>query len=173
MPTFRRGRISIFWLATAILLFAVNGSVWRDQVSSPAGTIVHVSVKGGDLVPWLKALALLAIVISVVALFANRMVILVLSGLAGVFALAALVSTSGKLGGGPAQVGVTSHFLWLPAVGALLGILGAVALALITPLSAKGWVIARYRAGEKSQGVTPVDLWRAQDAGHDPTMTDD
>ena len=173
MPRISRGRATILWLAVAILLFTANGSAWRDLVSSPAGTIVHVTVKGSELVPWLKALALLSIVIAIVSIFANRLVILVLSGLAGVFALAALISTLGKFGAGLAQIGVAAHFFWLPAVVGLFGISGAIALALITPISAKGWAIARYRAAEKKQERTPLDMWRAQDAGVDITEEKD
>ena len=173
MPAFRRGQAMILWLAVAILLFSANGSAWRDLVSSPAGTIVHVSVKGGELVPWLKALTLLSMVIAIVSLFANRAVILAVSGLAGIFALAALSATLGKFGSGPVQVGVNSRFFWFPAAISLLGIFGALFLALATPLSARGWAIARYRTGEKKQAATSLDLWRAQDSGTDPTASDE
>ena len=157
----------IFWSAAAVLLFAVSGSTWRDLVSRPAGTTVHVLVKGSELVPWLKTLAMLTVLLALVSLFANRLVIVGLSALAGIFALIALVATFGKLGGGPSQAGVVSHFFWLPAIGAIVGILGVFALALLTWLSVSKWSTPRYRSGKSP--ATPIDLWRAQDAGTDPT----
>lgn len=173
MSTLSRGRVTILWLAVAILLFMASGSAWRDLVSSPAGTIVHVSVRGSELVPLIKALALFAILIAIVSIFANRLVISVLSAVVGIFALATLVSTLGKLGVGATQAGVSPHFYWIPAAVGLVGTMGAIALALCTPLSAKSWAVARYRASEKKEGVAPLDLWRAQDAGIDPTVSDD
>ena len=164
-----RGRATILWLGVAAMLFAASGSAWRDLVSSPAGTIVHVSVKGNDLVPSIRAMALLALLFAMVSLFANRLVILVISVLAAILALIALISTLGKLGPGSAQVGVTAHFFWLPEVVGALGILGAVLLSIITPASAKGWLVARYRSAEKKQERTPLDMWRAQDIGVDLT----
>ena len=164
-----RGRATILWLGVAALLFAASGSAWRDLVSSPAGTIVHVSVKGNDLVPSIRALALLALLFAIVSLFANRLVILILAGFSTILALFALILTLGKLGSGSAQVGVTSHFFWLPEAVGVLGILGAMALSIGTPVSAKGWLVARYRSAEKKQERTPLDMWRAQDIGVDLT----
>ena len=164
-----RGRATILWLGVAAMLFAASGSAWRDLVSSPAGTIVHVSVKGNDLVPSIRALALLALLFAMVSLFANRLVILVLSGLSVILTLIALISTLGKLGSGSDQVGVTAHFFWLPEAVGVLGILGAVALSILTPVSAKGWSVARYRSAEKKQERTPIDIWQAQDIGVDLT----
>jgi len=172
MSKLRRGQVMLLWLAVSILMFTVNGSSWRDLVSSPAGTIVHVSVKGSDLVPSLKGLALLSLVIAGVSLFASRVVMLVVSAVAAILALVVLSATVGKLNGGPAQVGVAAHFYWLPAYAALLGILGVIALAVSTPLAAKNWMVARYRSAEKKPGVTQLDLWRAQDSGVDPTADD-
>ena len=164
-----RGRATILWLGVAAMLFAASGSAWRDLVSSPAGTIVHVSVKGNDLVPSIRALALLALLYAMVSLFANRLVILVLSGLSAILAVIALISTMGKLGDGANQVGVTAHFFWLPETVGVLGILGAVVLSIVTSVSAKGWAVARYRSAEKKQERTPLDMWRAQDIGVDLT----
>ena len=164
-----RGRATILWLGVAAMLFAASGSAWRDLVSSPAGTIVHVSMKGNDLVPSIRALALLALLFAVVSLFANRLVILVLSSLATLLALFALISTLGKLGSGADQVGVAAHFLWLPEVVGVLGILSALVLSILTPFSAKAWAVARYRSTEKKQEKTPLDMWQAQDIGVDLT----
>jgi hypothetical protein len=168
MPRLSRGRISILWLAACALLFSSSGSAWRDLVSSPAGTVVHVSVKGGEIVPLLKGLALMAVLIAIASLFANRLMVFALSVVTGFFALATLVSALAKMGSGPDQVGVTAHFFWLPALVGVLGSFGVVLLALITPGSAKAWPLARYREGEASAGAGS-DLWRAQDAGADPT----
>ena len=168
-----RGRATILWLGVAAMLFAASGSAWRDLVSSPAGTIVHVSVKGNDLVPSIRALALLALLFAMVSLFANRLVILILAGLAAILALISLISTLGKLGPGSAQVGVAAHFFWLPEAVGVLGILGAVLLSIVTPVSAKGWLVARYRSAEKKQERTPLDMWRAQDIGVDLTGPQD
>jgi hypothetical protein len=164
-----RGRATILWLGVAAMLFAASGSAWRDLVSSPAGTIVHVSVNGNDLVPSIRALALLALLFAMVSLFANRLVILVLSSLATILALLALILTLGKLGPGPDQVGVTAHFFWLPEVVGFLSILIALALSIVTSVSAKGWAVARYRSAEQKHEKTPLDMWRAQDIGVDLT----
>ncbi len=164
-----RGRATIFWLGVAAMLFAASGSTWRDLVSSPAGTIVHVSVAGNDLVPSIRALALLALLFAMVSLFANRLVILVLSSLAAILALIALISTLGKLGSGADQVGVAAHFFWLPEIVGVLGILSALVLSIVTSVSAKGWAVARYRSAERKQERTPLDMWRAQDIGVDLT----
>jgi hypothetical protein len=169
MPRLSRGRVTILWLAVAILLFTASGNSWRDLVSSPAGTIVHLSLSGSELVPLLKGLALMTVLIAIVSLFANRVMVLVLSGLTGIFALATLVSAFQKMGSGPNQVGVTAHFFWLPALVGVLGILSALILTFVTPVSAKAWPLARYRDGDASAGAGSLDLWRAQDAGSDPT----
>ena len=164
-----RGRATILWLVVATLLFTASGSAWRDLVSSPAGTIVHVSVKGNDLVPAIRALALLALLLAMVSLFANRLVVLILSGFSAILALFALISTLGKLGPGSHQVGVTAHFFWLPEVVGVLGLIGALVLSILTPMSAADWLVARYRSTEKKQERTPLDMWRAQDIGVDLT----
>jgi len=165
-----RGKAMIFWLANALLLFGVGTSTWRDLVSSPAGTIVHVLVKGNELVPSLRTLGMLTILLSLVSLFANRLVILLLTSLTALFAIFVSVSTFGKLGAGAAQPGVISKYFLLPEAGALVGILSVLALAVAIQMSVRSWSIARYRAGEKLREDAPIDLWRAQDAGIDPTV---
>jgi hypothetical protein len=129
---------------------------------------VHISVKGGEIVPLLKGLALMAVLIAIVSLFANHLMVFALSAVTEFFALATSVSALAKMGSGPDQVGVTARFFWLPALVGVLGIFGVILLALITPGSAKAWPLARYREREASAG-TGSDLWRAQDAGVDPT----
>jgi len=173
MMKLSRVRATILWLGIAAMLFAASGSTWRDLVSSPAGTIVHVSAKGNDLVPSIRALALLALLFAMVSLFANRLVILVLSSLAAILVLIALISTLGKLGSGAAQVGVTAHFFWIPEIVGVLGILSALVLSIVTSVSAKGWAVARYRSTERKQERTPLDMWRAQDIGVDLTEPKD
>ncbi|HUW77182.1 MAG TPA: Trp biosynthesis-associated membrane protein [Candidatus Nanopelagicaceae bacterium] len=165
-----RSRVAALWLVVALGLFAASGSLWRDLVSKPAGTIVHVSVTGGNLIPMLKALAFAALLISLVSFFASRLVVLILSVMIGIFSLVALVETISKLGPGDRQVGVSVHVFPLPAAVALLGILSALALSVSTPLSARGWAIARYRASESPKEATSLDMWRAQDSGEDPTQ---
>ncbi len=168
MPKLGRASVSILWIAVAVLLFVASGSRWRDLVSSPAGTIVHVSVQGRDLVSSLPGLALLALVIALVSIFANRIVILVLSGLIAILALSVLASTIGNLSVAN-QVGVATRVFWLPEIVALVGIVGALLASVVTPISAWHWSLARYRAAEKKQEKAPLDMWRAQDVGVDLT----
>jgi multisubunit Na+/H+ antiporter MnhG subunit len=164
-----RGRTTILWLTVAAVLFSSSTSTWRDLVSSPAGTIVHTFVKGNELVPALKGLALTSILIALISLFANRLIVLVFSSITGLFALATLVTALPKMGAGTLQVGVTARFFWLPEAVGFLGIVITMVLALITPFSAKAWTHARYQRDSKPIPGS-LDLWRAQDAGTDPTQ---
>jgi hypothetical protein len=164
-----RGRLAMLWLATAALLFGSGGSAWRDLVSSPAGTVVHLAEKGSDLVPLLKTLALIAFLLAIISLFANRLVTQIFSAVTGIFAILTLAYAFQKLGAGSNQAGVSAHMFWLPQVVGIIGIFGALLLVLITPSSAKSWAVARYRSAEANFGEKSLDVWRAQDAGGDPT----
>jgi hypothetical protein len=129
-------------------------STWRDLVSSPAGTIVHTFVKGNELVPALKGLALTSILIALISLFANRLIVLVLSSITGLFALATLVTALPKMGAGTLQVGVTARFFWLPEAVGFLGIV--ITMELAHTLLGKGLdacsISARFEANPRFLG---------------------
>ncbi len=164
-----RGRMSLLWLALASLLLATSGTGWRELTSSPAGTLVRVVVKGSDLIPLLGVIGWLGIVIAISALFANRMVIIALTLIEGVLGLFAFTAILQNIGSGHPQIGVTVKVNWLPAVLSMLWTLGSLAMALLTPLAARRWLPPRYRAAEQTVD-RPIDIWRAQDGGFDPTQ---
>jgi len=129
---------------------------------------MHVAVKGSELVPALRIVGWLGIVVAISALFANRVVITALALAEAVLALFALITTLQNIGSGQPQIGVTVKLNWLPAVLCALWTLALLAMALLTPLAARRWLPPRYRAAE-SAADRPVDIWRAQDGGLDPT----
>lgn len=161
--------MSVLWLALASLLLATSGGSWREMTSSPAGTIVRVAVKGSDLIPLLGIVGWLGIVIAVSALFANRIVIMTLALLEGALALFAFTAILKNIGPGHLQIGVAAKVNWLPAVLSMLWTLALLAMALLTPVSARRWLPPRYRAAEPTAD-RPIDIWRAQDGGFDPTQ---
>ena len=178
------GPTVVLGLAGAALGAVAAAKDWARATGDAAGVTVHAAAKGSETAPLVLALSLVALAAWGVVLVLRgraRRVVAVAGALAGAGALAAGVAAFGSVRhaaltalaakgatGGTAHVGLTAWYV--TAVAALLVCLVAFGVAV---RRAPGWPAmgSRYDAPgtRAAEPVTDRDLWRALDEGHDPT----
>lgn len=183
----RRGRgyvVSLLaGLCGAVLAAVAGTNVWARGTGSAAGIEVDASIDGSSAAPLATALALVVLaawgvvlvvrgrlrrVVTVVqVLAAAGAVVAVITGLPRARDLA-LAELADKAAGSSATVSTTG-WVYAAAVGALLALgAGVVAVAKVGTWPEMG---TKYDApaSRAEQPVSEQDMWRALDAGQDPT----
>jgi uncharacterized membrane protein (TIGR02234 family) len=165
-------------LAGAAVATAAATRVWAEATTRETG-LRTVAAEGADVAPAVLPLALVALAVWGTVLVLRRRgrrVVAVLgvlaAGAAGVTALLAAPTSADvarELLGDAGQVSTTTTaWPYLAVAGCLVSALASV----VTFLQAPRWpeMSSRYDApGDGPPGTTTTDMWKALDAGQDPT----
>lgn len=172
-------------LAAAALAAVASGKDWARASGDAAGVHVAAAAKGSQSAP-------LAVALSLVALAAWGVVLVVRGRVRRAVAAVGVLATAGVLGAAATSLSRARH-------DAVLAVQGKGATGAVTDVHLTGWYVAalvaavlalatfvvafrrapgwpamgsRYDAPgtRQQQPVTDQDLWRALDEGHDPTL---